>query len=163
MLSSSGSVPIVFLDFDGVVIIPAGASGPNKQDPWSALSTYCLANVDRLCEQLGGAQIVISSMWRYNYSLSANKDGLRRYGLTAQVIDQTPCSLWGEIPAAFPHKTRGDEIAYWLHLHDVPASKCIILEDAEPLGPMEHRCVRTNSTRGFDDRRLAAALLLPIG
>jgi hypothetical protein len=126
----------LFLDFDGVIVIPPELRIPNRE------------RLDLLHQVLDatGAEIVVSSCWRIGRSRAELQGLLRR-----RVRDVTP-----QLP--FPclmreHPERGDEIAAWLGSHeawpslDVPFA---VLDDGDDRGVIpEERWIRTDYETGL--------------
>ncbi len=148
----------IFVDIDGVL------ATEDTWDRWYAegrpsgarhrlLDPDCVACVQVLCDRVGG-RIVISSSWRTLYDWHELVGVLRRAGLEAPIIGATPI---------LEFDTRGAEIAAYIAQHGIDPERTVILEDAEDVAPLEHRCVRTlfrGEGAGFRELHLDEALEL---
>lgn len=156
--------PIVFLDFDGVVMTAesyASAAedvaklqrGPNE-DTWLAKVAYhrldpaLVANVQKLCE-LRGADVVLSTAWRPHDVSERPKlvSALRRRGLKAKVVGQTP-RLYPKPRRFGDHELpRGAEIRAWLdRWRKGWRSDDIIILDDDPDVMLAHKCSRPDGS-----------------
>lgn len=84
--------PIVFLDFDGVIMTQATYSrpwtepGPVPSLAYRHMDPALVANVDALCEAIG-AEVVLSTAWRpYDGNRGEIRRALRARGLRAKVV-----------------------------------------------------------------------------
>jgi len=149
----------VFLDFDGVVRIPAPGGGPRME------AEFCserMKRVGRLAEETG-ARIVISSDWRLRH----DRDGMERLlepRIPAALLHgdwRTPFLVAGESgekDKELERVPRGAEIVAWLADHPEVVSFAI-LDDAPsrhfPL--MGERLVRCTLLDGFTEERCERA------
>lgn len=157
-------VRVVFLDIDGVLNSerffeahpwPEGASWWSE----SALDPRAVAQLDRLL-RASGAAVVLSSSWRKRVTLDELNGWLTGLGLSRPIVDATP-RLYRTADGVRP--TRGDEIAAWMAAAPEAIEAFIVLEDEEPLGALEARCVRTDPRDGLTERAVDGAIALLAG
>ena len=109
---------IIFLDIDGVLNVY-----PQGRDKYgSTFHTHFEDNLHELIEKTG-AEIVISSTWRYS-GLKVMQNMWRDRGLAGKVIDIT-CRV--------PEGVRGDEIEDWLQNNQVDSY--VIIDDDDDMLP----------------------------
>ena len=118
---------IIFLDMDGVVNNPREGRG-------RILSTKAVELLNKLTE-ISGANIVISSSWRFTAPLIVIIDKLKEYGFRypERVIGCT---------ALLENRCRGDEIKLWLK--QVPVESFVILDDVDDMGNLLPHLVKTD-------------------
>lgn len=118
---------IIFLDMDGVVNNPREGRG-------RTLSTKAVGLLNKLTE-ISGANIVISSSWRFTAPLIVIIDKLKEYGFRypERVIGCT---------ALLENRCRGDEIKLWLK--QVPVESFVILDDVDDMGNLLPHLVKTD-------------------
>ena len=118
---------IIFLDMDGVVNNPREGRG-------RTLSTKAVELLNKLTE-ISGANIVISSSWRFTAPLIVIIDKLKEYGFRypERVIGCT---------ALLENRCRGDEIKLWLK--QVPVESFVILDDVDDMGNLLPHLVKTD-------------------
>jgi len=99
----------------------------------------------------GGAEVVVSSTWRYGKSVAELQTLLEAGGFAGTVLDKTP--------TGGPGRDRGDEIAAWLAQHVVDGY--VIIDDHGDMGALRSRLLQTHSARGLQppDARRALAIL----
>lgn len=100
---------IIFLDIDGVLNKALVASSSERADvlkilPYGWMNKSLVKNLNEITDSTG-AKIVISSAWRHD-NLLENKQMLKAFGVTGEVIGQTP--RLGQ------YTVRGNEIKAWL-------------------------------------------------
>jgi hypothetical protein len=119
---------ILFADFDGVIAdyIP---DAPAAQ----RIRRSCVERLNRIVTATG-ADVVVSSTWREAGHRQCAA-WLREAGFVGSVVGVTP--VLSGVGA------RGREIQAWLDWQGLPATKCVILDDVEPMGHLEWRLVRT--------------------
>ena len=128
---------ILFLDFDGVLNTArwhSQADGSSLQDEYGY--QFDPAAVDNLAEiiEKTGAEIVISSSWKYMGVAKLRKMWQERT-LPGKVIDVTPNAVGDEflLHADLDNmdflSIRGMEIKEWLSLHGKDVSHYVILDD----------------------------------
>jgi hypothetical protein len=135
---------VVFLDFDGVV------APIRRWDRYEDLDPECIQVLNEIVER-GGADVVVSSTWRYGRTVAELQRMLDGQGFRGRVLDKTP--------AGAPGADRGEEIAAWLAGHDV--ASYVILDDHVDMGALRSRLVQTHPAHGLQpaDARRAIALL----
>jgi Swiss Army Knife RNA repair-like protein len=95
---------VIFLDIDGVL-------APIRQwDRYGDLDPACIQVLNEIVES-AGADVVVSSTWRYGKTASELQEILEAQGFTGWVLDKTPTGERGA--------DRGEEIAAWLAEHAV--------------------------------------------
>ena len=112
---------------DGVVNNPRESRG-------RTLSTKAVELLNKLTE-ISGANIVISSSWRFTAPLIVIIDKLKEYGFRypERVIGCT---------ALLERRCRGDEIKLWLK--QVPVESFVILDDCDDMGNLLPHLVKTD-------------------
>ena len=102
-----------------------------------------------------GADVVVSSTWRYGKTVAELQEMLDARGFTGNVVDKTP--------AGAPGADRGEEIAAWLAEHAVGGY--VIIDDHVDMGALRTHLVQTHPARGLqpaDVWRAVAMLLRPV-
>jgi hypothetical protein len=139
---------VIFLDIDGVL-------APIRQwDRYGDLEPACIQVLNEIVVGVG-ADVVVSSTWRYGKTIAELQEMLEAAGFTGSVVDKTPV---GEVGA-----DRGDEIAAWLAEHAV--SGYVIIDDHVNVGRLRSRLVLTQPVHGLqpaDAPRAIALLLQPL-
>lgn len=140
--------PIIFLDFDGVIMTAQPESRFRKPD------SRAIDNLNRLVFVTGGF-VVISSTWR-GMGLGRCRAILRDGGFTGKPIGITPSLHLS------PRDTycRGDEIAAWLQRWRQERRPILILDDDYDMGPLLPRLIRTKSVIGLTGRDVLRAIEL---
>ena len=153
---------ILFLDIDGVVnSVNTGDRGvrplhpgPDTPDGWiDGIDPEKVTILNRIIAATG-AQIVISSSWRRQHGLAETTDTLRRAGLQADVIGETPHST--------PH--RSVQIQQFLDAwagENIAAF--IILDDYEDMRLLNHRFVHTDPMNGLSEADADRAITMLLG
>lgn len=144
--------PIVFLDVDGVLA---------KLDinyRYTRLNQDCVDALGVLLERTG-ADIVLSSSWRYSHTPEDFQRLLADYGLTARVIDRTPMPEHELIPGLVAGMTRGAEIGAWLAVSG-RGRRFVILDDEEDMGKLAPWLVRTDHRDGLTLAEVEQAIAL---
>src|SRR5262245_53853935 len=95
---------VIFLDIDGVLAPIV------HWDRYGDLDPGCIQVLNEIAAR-GGADVVISSTWRYGKTVAQLQQILDAAGFTGRVVDKTPIGA--------PGADRGEEIAAWLADHDV--------------------------------------------
>ena len=131
---------IIFLDFDGVV------NNFAEPDSFRKLSVKNVKVLNRLIK-LTNASIVITSVWRINYSMEVLKQVLinAAFKYPESVIDVTPLG----------YGYRGKEIKEWLDQHP-EVSEFVILDDDSDMEPYMDKLVRINSSKGLTYNKIAS-------
>lgn len=157
--------PLVFLDFDGVIMTRASyiaareAGSILEGDDWTRdvavarMDPVLVGRVSALCSRIG-ADVVLSTSWRHCLGDNAPIcEALRIRGLIAEVVGATP---------SLPSRYRGDEIVAWLDEHRPgwQPFDVVLLDDDGDLEPLLERWVRSTFEDGFGDEQLVEALAL---
>jgi hypothetical protein len=139
---------VVFLDIDGVL-------APIRQwDRYGDLDSACIRVLNEIVAR-GGADVVVSSTWRYGKSIAELQAMLDTEGFTGRVLDKTRTGA--------PGADRGEEIASWLAAHAVEGY--VIIDDHADMGELRSRLVQTQPAHGLqppDAPRAIATLLRPV-
>ncbi len=138
---------MIFLDIDGVL-------APIRQwDRYGDLDSACIRVLNEIVVR-GGADVVVSSTWRYGKTVAELQEILDSQGFIGRVLDKTPVGAAGS--------DRGDEIAAWLAEHDVGGY--VIIDDHVDMGALRTHLVLTQPAHGLqpaDVRRVLATLMRP--
>jgi hypothetical protein len=143
------NVPIIFLDFDGVLNSNFWIWTHADSEFGSHIDPGLVGRVNVIIARTG-AKVVVSSAWRKLYT-----DDELRAGLAS-------CGFAGEILGSTDHlgPFRGDEIQRWLssNLHEGPF---VILDDSADMAHLLPSLVRTDPAYGlsFADVERAVAML----
>ena len=139
---------VVFLDIDGVL-------APIRQwNRYGDLDTACIRVLNEIVAR-GGADVVVSSTWRYGKTIGELQAMLDAEGFSGRVLDKTPTGA--------PGADRGEEIAAWLADHAVAGY--VIIDDHADMGQLHARLVQTQPAHGLqpaDAPRAIATLLRPV-
>jgi HAD domain in Swiss Army Knife RNA repair proteins len=139
---------VIFLDIDGVL------APIRRWDRYGDLDPACIQVLNEIVAQTG-ADVVVSSTWRYGRTVAELQAMLQAQGFGGRVIDITPNGTPGD--------SRGDEIAAWLAEHEV--SGYVIIDDHADVGELRTRLVQTQPGLGLcsaDAARVIALLMQPI-
>ena len=148
---------IIFLDFDGVMdtayydhVLTVGGK-PVCDEYGCVFDPYCVKNLKHIIDRTG-ADIVVSSSWKYLMSYQDFLNMWKARGLPGFVTDVTPNKRF-----------RGDEIDAWLR---ECRTRCqyVIIDDLDANNFHEHqipRLITVNPYVGLNEERtdLAIALL----
>ena len=134
---------VIFLDIDGVL-------APIRQwDRYGDLDPACIQVLNEIVV-VAGADIVVSSTWRYGKTASELREMLEAQGFRGHVLDKTPTSVTGA--------DRGDEIAAWLAEHTV--SGFVIIDDHLGMGALRSHLVQTHPAHGLQPADAARAIAM---
>jgi hypothetical protein len=139
---------VVFLDIDGVL------APIRRWDRYGDLDPACIQVLNEIVTR-GGADVVVSSTWRYGKSIAELQTMLDAQGFTGRVLDTTPTGA--------PGADRGEEIAAWLAAHAVRGY--VIIDDHADMGDLRTRLVQTHPAQGqqpADARHAIAQLRQPV-
>jgi hypothetical protein len=150
---------IIFLDFDGVMDTAyydhmlSKEGLPGNDEYGCIFDPNCIKNLKHIIDQTG-ADIVVSSSWKYDMSYRDLLDMWENRGLPGFVTDVTPT------PAE--RRNRGDEIDAWLEECDV---KCeyVIIDDLDAYNFNDHQISRllvVNPFFGLDEDTAERAIEL---
>ena len=138
---------VIFLDIDGVL-------APMKRwDRYGDLEPACVQVLNEIVTR-GGAEVVVSSTWRYGRSIAELQEILEAAGFAGAVVDTTPIGA--------PGADRGDEILAWLAEHAVGGY--VIIDDHVVRGELHAHLVLTHPAQGLqpaDAPRALATLRRP--
>jgi hypothetical protein len=139
---------VIFLDIDGVLAPILG------WDRYGDLDPACIQVLNEIVAR-GGADVVVSSTWRYGRTIPELQEMLDAQGFTGRVLDRTPTGA--------PGANRGEEIAAWLAEHAV--SGYVIIDDHADMGDLRPRLLQTQPAHGLqpaDAPRAIAMLMKPM-
>jgi hypothetical protein len=142
-----GGMGVLFLDVDGVLNSPDWfGHWPPKDEVTAGIDVRNLAlvadtyldplAVQRLNRVAGKAEIVISSSWRYGYTLDEIRWMLERRGFRGTIVGMTPVL----------RLSRGREIRAWLEQDEVPGRPrpfCVIDDYCRDMDEVEGHTVET--------------------
>jgi hypothetical protein len=135
---------VIFLDIDGVL-------APIRQwDRYGDLDPTCIRVLNDIVTA-AGADVVVSSTWRYGRTVADLQAMLDTHGFTGRVLDMTPTTMNGA--------SRAEEIAAWLAEHTV--GDYVIIDDHADMGELHGRLVLTHPAHGLqpgDVQRVVAVL-----
>jgi HAD domain in Swiss Army Knife RNA repair proteins len=172
---------VIFLDFDGVMnstrsLLAAQRTKPTKDErdfvfelnntyysgyPLSML-TLDLLGIDPDCVgylnlivEASGAQVVVSSSWRFCHNLMGLQRLLEYRGFRGELVDITPINLVG------PGKLRSHEIQAWLDINP-DVEEFVILDDDEDMAHLKNHLVRSNKKVGLteDEAKKAISIII---
>lgn len=146
---------VVFLDFDGVVVIRKGPR--EKRD--DGTPGPILPHPDLVARLNGivattGAEVVVSSTWRMGREVSELAAILEASGFVGRVVDKTPWGVDGR------HVERGHEIHAWLGEHP-DVTSFVVLDDDNDRGPLTQGrwlVVKGGFDSGLSDEDVRAAI-----
>ena len=145
--SNNATRRVIFLDIDGVL------APIHRWDRYGDLDPACIRVLNEIVHH-AGADVVVSSTWRYGKTVDELQDMLSAEGFIGSVIDTTPIGA--------PGADRGDEIAAWLAEHAVPGY--VIIDDHANMGELWSQLLLTQPARGLqpaDAPRAVAILMRP--
>ena len=152
MMPPQGGIPstrrIIFLDIDGVL------APIRRWDRYGELDPGCIQVLNDIVTR-AGADVVVSSTWRYGKSVAELQATLESQGFAGSVVDTTPTGA--------PGSDRGEEIAAWLAEHAVDGY--VIIDDHIDMGELGAHLVQTHPAHGLqpaDAPRAIATLLRPL-
>ena len=134
---------MIFLDIDGVL------APIRRWDRYGDLDPACIEVLNEIVAR-GGAEVVVSSTWRYGRTVAELQAMLEAEGFTGSVIDKTPTGA--------PGAERGEEIAAWLAEHAVGGY--VIIDDHLDMGELRTHLVQTQPAQGLQPADAARAIAL---
>jgi HAD domain in Swiss Army Knife RNA repair proteins len=134
---------VIFLDIDGVL------APIRRWDRYGNLDPACIQVLNEIVTR-GGADVVVSSTWRYGKTVAELQAMLEAEGFTGRVLDKTPTGA--------PGADRGEEIAAWLAEHAVGGY--VILDDHVDMGELRAHLVQTQPAQGLQPADAARALAM---
>jgi len=138
---------VIFLDIDGVL------APIRRWDRYGDLDPACIQVLNEIVAR-GGADVVVSSTWRYGKTVAELQAILESQRFTGCVLDKTPTGA--------PGAGRGEEIAAWLADHAVAGY--VIIDDHVDMGELRTHLVQTHPAHGLqpgDAPRAIATLMRP--
>jgi len=132
---------VIFLDIDGVL------APIRRWDRYGDLDPACVQVLNEIVAR-GGADVVVSSTWRYGRTVAELQVILESKGFTGRVLDRTPTGP--------PGAGRAEEIAAWLAEHAVGGY--VIIDDHVDLGELGTQLVQTHPAHGLQPADVARAL-----
>ena len=141
---------IIFLDFDGVMDtsyydhILSKKGLPGNDSFGTVFDPHCIQNLKHIIDETG-ANIVVSSFWKYFMTYKDLLDMWEYRGLPGFVTDVTPTPT--------TRNNRGDEIDAWLEECDVEC-QYVIIDDLDGQNFNEHQIPRllvVNPFWGLDE------------
>ena len=139
---------VIFLDIDGVL------APIRRWDRYGDLAPACIQVLNEIAAR-GGADVVVSSTWRYGKTVAELQEILEAAGFIGRVLDKTPTGA--------PGADRGEEIAAWLAAHAVGGY--VIIDDHVDMGELRAHLVLTHPAHGLqpaDAPRAIAMLRQPV-
>lgn len=137
----SEDIKVLFLDIDGVL---------NSNESGLEFDPACVSHLNDILAAIPGLKIVISSSWRFIYSLEELIAILR--GNNAMVSSTNVIGMTDDL---YP-QTRGQEIAKYVQGNNIKIFAC--LEDDEPLDEVKDRVVRCQTAIGLTKELAAEAI-----
>ena len=148
---------IIFLDFDGVMDtsyydhILSKEGKPGNDEYGAVFDPYCIHNLKRIIDETG-ADIVVSSSWKYMMSYQDFLNMWKDRGLPGFITDVTPNPV--------DRRKRGDEIDAWI---EECKTECqyVIIDDLEANNFNEHQISRlliVNPFFGLDEETAERAI-----
>jgi hypothetical protein len=136
---------VIFLDFDGVV------APIRRWDRYEDLDPACIQVLNEIVAR-SGADVVVSSTWRYGRTVAELQAMLDAKGFAGRVVDTTPSGP--------PGADRGGEIAAWLAEHEVGGY--VIIDDHRDMGELRSHLLQTHPAHGLRpaDAPLAISTLM---
>jgi len=147
---------ILFLDLDGVLCLSNGNGGPTNK--WDASDFDPLA-VEALNEILSAtdAEIVITSDWRYNYTLSEMRDIFEHFGVSKVPIGYIPSSNGGIY-------NRASDINAWLATHAFKNDiDWVVIDDYDMRNDFGDNFVYCVSGKGLAKKKIKQEIINKLG
>ena len=138
---------MIFLDIDGVL------APIRRWDRYGDLDPACIQVLNEIVAR-SGADVVVSSTWRYGKTAAELQEMLQAQGFAGRVVATTPTGT--------PGADRGEEIAAWLAEHAVGGY--VIIDDHVDMGDLRSHLVQTQPAHGLqpaDAPRVIAMLMRP--
>jgi len=159
------SLRVVFLDFDGVLnhdalflALPRDRTTADCLTDARSFDPACVERVNVICERTG-AVVVVSSSWRCMFGMADIRGILKRHGLRAKVIGDTP--RLHRTPDG-EERVRGHEIQAWLdaRARRQTIESFVILDDSADMAHLLPRLVRTPFATGLGDEHVEQAVAM---
>ena len=152
-------IKIIFLDFDGVMdtayydLVLTKEGLPEKDSYGVVFDPDCVRNLQKIIDETG-ADIVVTSTWKYFMTYKDFLDMWEHRGLPGFVTDVTP--------TLSAKNKRGDEIDAWLD--ECPAEcQYVIIDDLDGSNFNDHQIPRllvVNPFNGIDEEIAERAVAL---
>lgn len=144
---------VIFLDFDGVLnsdeLFNANPARGHRIGLWyEQLDPFAVARLNTIVA-LTGAEVVVSSSWRYVYNIEGLQSTLNDAGFVGTVVDVTPKR---------PDSHRGAEINDWLDAQSKRPEAFVLLDDDTKTEPLCDHHVLTLMADGLQDRHVERAV-----
>jgi hypothetical protein len=123
---------VIFLDIDGVLAPIV------ERDRYGDVEPSCVQVLNDIVAR-SGADVVVSSSWRFSKTTDEMQRILDAHGFSGRVVDRTPTDARGLL--------RWEEITAWLEEH--PVDRCVILDDHGNMGPLSRWLVQTEPAVGL--------------
>ena len=144
------SVPVIFLDIDGVLNY-AGHHPPHGPNwPASHLCTQRIALLNQII-QTTQAVCVLSSAWRHLTTPAVLQAIMTRLGFCGRIVDATGRGI-----------NRGREICQWLQAHRETQRFVVLDGEAHGLTPLHEHLVQTTFNHGLEPVHVQQAIHLLI-
>jgi len=148
---------VIFLDIDGVMnsapfltkhTTPYGIAIVGSMDGVEGIDPKAVDLLNTLVEE-SGANIVISSSWRFGHTIITLQSIFNRLGFKfpERIIGST---------SDLPGKSRGEEISLWLK--QVPVDAFIILDDDTDMKGVRDHHIKTDFNKGLLQEHVTRAL-----
>ena len=149
---------------DGVMVTNVSAPREKKAFPdnfaipgregWDRFDQDCVERLNKICQLVSDAKIVISSTWRIpaqtEEAFQSLKDYIKHEGVKGEIIDKTPY---------MPNSSRGAEIQQWLDDNSgLGVESFVILDDTEDMAHLMDHLILTSHKTGILDKHVDAAL-----
>jgi len=134
---------VIFLDIDGVL------APIRRWDRYGDLDPACIDVLNDIVAS-AGADVVVSSTWRYGKTVAELQQMLDARGFTGRVLDKTPTGAAGA--------DRGDEIAAWLAEHAIDSY--VIIDDHGDMGPLRRHLLQTHPAQGLQPADVPRAIAM---
>lgn len=167
----------LFLDVDGVINSTRSLLRANKATPTTyerdflfelsntyysgypvSILTHDLLGLDQECIkhlnlvlEATGAQVVVSSSWRFCHNIVGLQKLLEYRGFKGELIDITPINLMG------PNKVRGHEIQAWLDLNP-EVDRFVIIDDDSDMAHLKRYLVLVDKKVGLTEKNALEAI-----
>ena len=159
------SIRVVFLDFDGVLnhdalflALPRDRTTADCLTDARSFDPACVERVNVICER-ASAVVVVSSSWRCMFKMAVIRSILKRHGLRAKVIGDTP--RLHRTPDG-EERVRGHEIQAWLDARAKwqAIESFTILDDSADMAHLLPQLVRTPFATGLGDEHVEQAVAM---
>lgn len=155
---------VVFLDFDGVLnsheymrtcgegAMPDGVAG---------LDPAAVVRLNRLVNEGGHPDVVVSSSWRHGRTVHELRYLLHTSGFSGCVVGKTPDCAHKPEGGLWHGAMRGNEVQSWLDLaplYDVQVEQFVIIDDDSDMAHLADRHIKTDFATGLTDADVDRAI-----